>query len=294
MPDGQAMSPTPAAVRHPSRWHALPAKLRAAPAKLPSLLRAMATEPVEALLYAPEQVSQWRHRPVPYRVEEDWGPSLHGALGLPWPCREPHVFDETWRQVLAELTDKGLAVGRWTSGIYSDADSALAGAVWCAVRHLAPRTVVETGVARGLTSRVVLEAMARNGGGHLWSIDLPYLFGRRDLADQTGAAVPETSRDHWTYVRGSSRRRLRPLLSQLGEVDLFIHDSLHTVRNMRFEMMAVWPALRSGGLMIIDDVDKAAFRDFTRETGGQTSMVCRSADGPWMFGVVLSRPCAST
>lgn len=288
MPTGPATTAATAGTRHRSRVRSIPGKLRGAPARVPRLFRAIAAEPVETVLCVPEQVSHWRHHPVPYQAEEDWGPSLHRALGLPWPCPESHVFGEVWSQMLAELTAKRLTVGRWTSGIYSDADAAMAGAVWCAVRHLEPETIVETGVARGLTSRVVLEAMALNGRGHLWSIDLPYLFGTRDCVDQTGAAVPDTFGDQWTYVRGSSRRRLEPLLSQLEAVDMFIHDSLHTVRNMRFEMDTVWPTLRHGGLMVIDDVDTAAFRDFTSETDDQKSMVYRSADGPWMFGVVLN------
>jgi Methyltransferase domain len=288
MPTGSTSTAAAVGARHRSRLHSIPSKLRAAPARVPSLLRAMTSEPVETLLCVPEQVSHWRHRPVPYQAEEDWGPSLHRALGLPWPCPESHVFGQLWLQMLAELTAKRMAVGRWTTGIYSDADSAMAGTVWCAVRHLKPRTILETGVARGLTSRVVLEAMALNGTGHLWSIDLPYLFGTRESVDQTGAAVPDSFGDQWTYVRGSSRRRLEPLLSQLEAVDVFIHDSLHTVRNMRFEMDTVWPILSGGGLMVIDDVDTAAFRDFTRETRHQNSMVYRSGDGPWMFGVVLN------
>jgi len=34
--------------------------------------------------------------------------------------------------------------------------------------------VIETGVARGMTSRVILEAMTVNNSGHLWRVDLPH------------------------------------------------------------------------------------------------------------------------
>lgn len=276
------------ATLHPSRLRALGKKLRAAPAGVPRVMRGIARDPMESLLYIPEQFSQWFHMPVPYEVEEDWGPSLHGMVGCPWPCPELEAYRELWGQMINELTAKGLEVGRWTYGGYSDGDPALGAAVWCAVRHLRPTKVIETGVARGLTSRLILEAMAVNGSGHLWSVDLPHLFGTPELDGQTGAAVPHELRDNWTYVRGSSRRQLRPLVSQLGTVDLFVHDSLHTERNMRFEMKTVWPALRDGGLMFVDDVDKAAFRDFAEATSGQKSMVYRSGDGPWLFGVVQS------
>lgn len=261
------------------------ARLREVPHEAVLLGRAFSVDPVEALLYVPEQFSWWLHRPVAYRVEERWGPALHRMLDLPWPCSELSASSRTWGQVHAELENQGLAVGRMTYGHYSDADEALASAMWCAVRHLHPVTVLETGVARGVTSRMVLEAITLNDDGHLWSIDLPYLFDR-SLHSQTAVAVPHKCRERWTYVRGSSRRRLRPLVSELGQVDVFLHDSLHTVRNMLFEMETVWPRLRPGGLMFIDDVDKSAFRDFVHKVRPEQSMVFRSADGPWMFGVL--------
>jgi hypothetical protein len=46
-------------------------------------------------------------------------------------------------------------------------------AIWCLILHLDLKYAVETGVAHGITSRFVLEALARNGSGQLWSIALP-------------------------------------------------------------------------------------------------------------------------
>lgn len=268
------------------------ARLRELPQKLVLFVKALFVDPVEAVLYVPDQFSRWLHRPVHYDVIESWGPALHEMLGLPWPCPELAASGRMWEQIHDELTAQGLAVGRWTYGRYSDADQALATAMWCAVRHLHPVRVVETGVARGVTTRMVLEAIALNGEGHLWSVDLPYLFDR-SLHGQTGAAVPDAHRERWTYVRGSSRRRLRPLAAELGHVDLFLHDSLHTVRNMRFEMETVWPRLRPGGLMVIDDVNTSGFRHVARKVHPYQSGVFRSADGPWMFGVLRKSPVGS-
>ncbi len=260
-------------------------RIRQFPRNLQLFGKALSVQPVEALLYVPEQFSWWLHRPVPYEVEPNWGPAFHEMLGLPWPCPELTSSERMWEQVHDELTAQGLAVGRMTYGRYSDADQALSTAMWCAARHLHPQTVLETGVARGVTTRMILEAIALNGEGHLWSVDLPYLFDD-SLLGQTAMAVPEASRTHWTYVLGSSRRRLRPLATELGRVDLFLHDSLHTVRNMLFEMETVWPHLRPGGFMFVDDVDKSAFRDFVRKVGPQQWGVFRSADGPWKFGIL--------
>jgi hypothetical protein len=273
----------------------VPQKLRPVPSKLRHVVRAAIADPTELALYLPERISERFAYPVGYVIEEDWEARLHRMLGAPWPCPERVAADELWSEVTTELASLALDFGRYTYGGYSDGDPSLARAAWCSVRHLAPDVVVETGVARGVTSRFVLEALERNGRGHLWSIDLPHPF-EPGLHDQTGAAVPDKYRERWSYIRGSSRRRLPGLLKELGKVDVFIHDSLHTARNMRFEMDHIGRVLSAGGIMIVDDVHNQSFREFVRDSPGLTSMVCRSGDGIagatcpsdlcWAFGVV--------
>src|SRR4029453_1272831 len=125
-------------------------------------------------------------------------------------------------------------------------------AIWCLTRHLRPRTVVETGVGHGVTSRFVLEALERNGGGHLWSIDLPPWD--RDWRAQISAAVGDLHAERWSYVKGSSRRRLPDFLAPVGQIDLFIHDSLHSEHNVRFELDRAWVSLNPLGAIVVDDV----------------------------------------
>ena len=262
----------------------IPGRVRRAPDRLRRTARALAADPVETLLYAPEVVARQFDTTVHYDVEEEWGPAFHRLLGLTWPCPELDEVEAVWADIHERLRSQGLSFGRFTYGGYSDADAGLGGAAWCAVRHLHPQTVVETGVARGATTRVMLEALARNGSGHLWSIDLPHPFAP-ELHDETAAAIPGRQHERWTYVRGSSRRRLRPLLAHLGGIDMFVHDSLHTGRNMSFEMGRAWAKLRAGGVMLVDDVHNQSFRDLVAKSHPAASMVCRSADGTWMFGV---------
>lgn len=269
-----------------SKTRRIPSKIGRAPSYIGRLARALKADPVETLRSIPESVlSHLFDVTVDYHVEEDFGPAFHELLGLPWPCDELDQFHGVWADIERDLTAQGLAFGRWTYGEYSDADPALGAVTWCAVRHLRPEKVIETGVARGVTSRLILEAMSRNGGGHLWSVDLPHPL-RPEIHHETASAVPQGCRDNWTYVRGSSRRELPPLVSHLEKVHMFVHDSLHTARNMRFELRTVWPAMDRGGLLLVDDVDNQAFRDFVRESGEPRSAVMRSGDGPWMFGVV--------
>jgi predicted O-methyltransferase YrrM len=111
------------------------------------------------------------------------------------------------------------------------------------------------------------------------------------LHNQIGAAVPTHRRRRWTYLKGSSRRHLPDLLAALGEIDLFVHDSLHTERNVRFEMDEAWRALRPGGVLVADDITSNwGFGSFTRSAAGHQWLVGQHEDRQGMFGVVLKEP----
>lgn len=67
---------------------------------------------------------------------------------------------------------------------------------------------------------------------------------------------------------------------------MFVHDSLHTRRTLRFELKTVWPARCGVDLALVDDVDNHCFRDFVREVSEPPSIVTRPADGTYMFGAM--------
>jgi hypothetical protein len=252
------------------------------------LARAFLSDPVEGVLNVHARVVERRERrakrtkgvggfmpwpPCPYDIDESWEQSLHEFVGAPWPCPLSDDFWDLWSRVVDPLEGKGLRLGRGAFGGWGDGEPGLVRAVWCLTHHLRPAKVVETGVARGITSRFILEALAQSGAGHLWSIDLPPPRDR-DLHAQIGMAVPEGLRDRWTYVRGSSRRRLGGLLDQLEEIDLFVHDSRHSERNLLFELNHAWAALKPGGVVVADDIDlNCGFHAFVDAHPGQRSCV---------------------
>jgi hypothetical protein len=253
--------------------------------------RAIMTNPVEAALYIPERISM-RHQDAPgsYEPDLDWEVRLHSWLGAAWPCPERGIVDVLMRDIASELQTQGLRVGRQTYGEYSDAEVSMARAAWCTVLHQHPSVVIETGVARGVTSRIVLEALDRNDRGHLWSIDLPHPRDKH-LHAQIGAAVPSSHRGRWSYVEGSSRRRLPSLLRSVAQVDLFIHDSLHTARNTRFEMERTLHALAPGGIMVVDDISPhQAFADFARDFPQLDTLVCPHSDRAGSFFGLVHKP----
>jgi len=138
-------------------------------------------------------------------------------------------------------------------GNFMNGTATLGRLCYLACRQLRPRMVVETGVAYGVTSAYILQALADNGYGELHSIDLPPL--RHDADRYIGYLIPFHLRHRWKLRMGSARDVLPRVLSEAGSVDVFVHDSLHTYRNMKWEFGRALAALRRGGLLISDDIE---------------------------------------
>ena len=221
-----------------------------------------------------------------YPTVDDPLRALHDAIGAPWPCAVSASFAGVWDELIAELVSLRVRVGLASYRGWNDGDRAMSGAAWCAVQHLRPATVVETGVAHGVTSRVVLDAMQRVGRGQLFSIDLPAVDPA--LHREIGIAVPDRLKGRWTYVAGTSRERLPELLRRNGEPGVFIHDSLLTGRNTRFELSTIWPVLRPGGVVIVDDVHRSlGFHDFVARARPEASFAADHLLGSGMWGAAV-------
>jgi len=266
-----------------------------------STLRAVVSDPLESLIRFREQYAAHREGPTPpdlYKPDNAWESKLHRLLDLSSPAGLMSEFEALWPKVIRELEEKGVRAGPESFKGWNDGDAGFVRAIWCLVRHLRPGKVIETGVAHGVTSRFILEALERNGSGHLWSIDRPPM--ELEWKSQIGIAVEGRFLQRWSYILGSSRRRLPGLLSRLGEIDLFVHDSLHSERNVRFEVDRAWAVLRPGGAIVVDDIDvNRGFHSFTESFSGLFSIACeaeplrpdlRRFNKKGMFGIILKKP----
>jgi hypothetical protein len=211
------------------------------------------------------------------------------------------VIPALGRELGTLLTDfsnsRGMAeIENWVNGrlgtlppdppfsLLHNADRSLARLCYMACRALNPDAVVETGVAYGVTSAYLLKAMEENGNGSLHSIDLPPLSRHADT--YIGFVVPEALRGRWTLHRGASRRLLPGICSDLKRVGLFVHDSLHTRRNMLTELGIVSRHLTGRALVILDDVDdNNAFHDWVREARPSYSAIIQEQEKNACFGV---------
>jgi len=158
---------------------------------------------------------------------------------------------------------------------------------YVACRLLKPTTVAETGVCYGAASAFLLQALEVNGKGHLYSIDLPPLH--RNPHQWVGVLVPPSLRSRWVVKLGTSKRHLPALLREVGPVDMFFHDSLHTYSNMSLEFRLVEQYLSSLSLVVADDIDgNAAFRDWTARTRPNIVSCIQESDKQSLFGFAVN------
>jgi len=147
---------------------------------------------------------------------------------------------------------------------------------------LKPKIIVETGVAYGISSSHLLLALKNNQRGKLYSIDST--FRPWETKEMIGAIIPDNLKNEWNLIFGKSNKKLKETLSDLEEIDIFFHDSLHTYKNMIFEFETVWPFLRKGGILISDDIiSNNAFKDFCNSKNGITVVL---GDNNWSLGII--------
>lgn len=171
--------------------------------------------------------------------------------------------------------------------------------IYAICRLLRPDIVLETGVANGISSAHILYALQKSGKGMLYSVDMPdyeskliatdedykrqnLSFAPADLPDgkTCGWAVPEDLRSRWNLKIGLSGEVLKPLLEGLGSIDLFLHDSEHSYKNMLSEFKTAWPYIRQGGLLIAHDIKwNNAFCEFARSVNRDYAVLFPSSLG---------------
>lgn len=162
------------------------------------------------------------------------------------------------------------------------------------IRKYKPEVVVETGVAHGASTAVMLCAMHENNKGHLYSIDLPVsecIVSTEEKGDlladgqrynsqdkfEPGHIVPEYLKDRWTLTLGDAKEELPALLKDIKEISIFFHDSLHTYQHMKFEFELAWPYISDGGFLLSHDIMwNKAFLEFSRKINLKPLMIYKT------------------
>jgi predicted O-methyltransferase YrrM len=213
-----------------------------------------------------------------------WVGARRGVAESGWSPPESQVvsFEEAAGVSPVPALATGSRGSEWDS---MDADATLGQLACALVRNLRPLTVIETGVARGITSSYVLAALAENDSGELHSIDLPP--PRMVDAGLVGAAIPEEMKARWHYHWGSARRLLPSVLADAASPRLFIHDSDHSYRHMRWEVEAACAALEPGDVILCDDAHfHSGFADAARAVGAEPLFLRQRRDSRGLIGML--------
>lgn len=168
-----------------------------------------------------------------------------------------------------QVTDDKDNLGGWI-----DKDTAIL--LYSIVRILKPQTVVETGIGPGMSSAIILKALFDNNQGKLYSIDLPgydkiFYPQVNKLANthvpqgfKVGWLVDEIYFDYWEKLIGDSKNLLPKLVDRLLNIDLFMHDSLHTDEHIRFEFDIIKPKSHHNTVFLCDDVNEYWSTEFIK------------------------------
>ena len=136
------------------------------------------------------------------------------------------------------------------------------------IRSVKPKIVIETGVANGVSSTMILLAMNMNNSGKLFSIDYSNTTinskkGGTKLPEskKSGWLIPQKLKERWELRLGDSKIILPKLVNELNECDVFLHDSDHKYEHMMFEFNTIMPYVKK--FILSDDIGRhSAFDDF--------------------------------
>jgi hypothetical protein len=124
-----------------------------------------------------------------------------------------------------------------------------------------PSLVIETGVAAGKSTNLILNQLRLNRVGHLVSID---------VTRNVGELIEKHNRILWTLeVLPDFARRLRfeAILRKYSKTQIFLHDSDHSVAWQLFEIKKVTERLSDLSYILVDDVQPAV-ADFLKSKFG--------------------------
>ncbi len=147
--------------------------------------------------------------------------------------------------------------------------------------HFRPATIVECGVAHGWSSLTFLLYLREKIVGRLLSTDLPVIGQRNDK--WVGIAVPEYMRPHWTIFHMADQDGLPKICNYAYPIDFVYYDSDDSASARRFAYALLWRNLKSGGVLVSDDVDEnMAFAQFCKKINAEPIIIKepgRSAEG---------------
>lgn len=190
-------------------------------------------------------------------------------------------FDEVDNKFVKELEENIKKTGHmeseaWTEGWKRGISYTSGRFIYNFIRKTKPRRVLETGVAKGVSTSYILSGLRTNRVGFLVSVD---------INEKTGFLVNDILKDRWLLLRGQTRNVLPTVM--VNNLDLFLHDSDHSYDNMMFEYKWAHTKLKIGGVLLSHDINKNnAMFDFSRKTEEELFFI-PSSIGEYVVGAII-------
>lgn len=188
------------------------------------------------------------------------------------------VVRERWVVSLDEAGAEASTNGDGPIEVWYGPSPELMRAVNLGTRLLRPETVVETGVAKGFTTASTLEALDRNGTGHMYSVELPSLY--LGYARQVGEVIPERLRSRWTLELGPSALAIPRIAERVEAIDLFVHDSGANYDNQKTEYALALAHMPAGGVIVSDMLNSDAFLEMAESIDSRWAVIEQTKQYP--------------
>ncbi len=125
------------------------------------------------------------------------------------------------------------------------------------VRIERPICVLETGVANGISTYFILNALIKNNFGSLTSID---------ISQNVASFLTDGEKKRWTLrvlnTNRNPRNQYLQIIEGLQDLSIYLHDGDHSYPWQKMEYIKALNKLKPGGILLSDDVDSSyAFID---------------------------------
>lgn len=127
---------------------------------------------------------------------------------------------------------------------------------------------MESGVANGVSTFFILNALSKNGNGSLVSID---------ITDDVATFLTDEEKKRWRLkvidIRHNPRKQFQKIMDEAASLSIYIHDGDHSYTWQTMEYYAALKKLKAGGLLFSDDIDSSyAFIDVCGNKGKYTDI----------------------
>ena len=119
-----------------------------------------------------------------------------------------------------------------------------------------PNTVLETGVAAGKSSSLILAQLGYLDHGRLISVD---------ITNKVGELIEEESKKRWSLVVLKplfKKIQFKRIVNSISDLELFLHDSNHSPSWQLFEVKTILESAPDCRMILVDDITQLVVNHF--------------------------------